>query len=84
MVGQKQVSLPQISHIIGKSQESFHKYPLSVTLSNLLCNRVLKLIIILFSHIKLKHMNTMCEEMENNWKHSLFLFSNLFWMLFIF
>lgn len=36
MVGQKQVSLPQISHIIGKSQDSFHKYPLSVTLSNAL------------------------------------------------
>lgn len=31
MAGQKQVSLPQISHNIGKSQESCHKYPPSVT-----------------------------------------------------
>lgn len=83
MVGGKQVSLPQISHIIGKSQESFHKYPLSVTVSNVLCNRVLKLSISFFSRIKLKYMKTVFTGMENNWKQSSFIFpiSNVIYFL---
>lgn len=72
----KQLSLPQISGGIGKSQESFHKYPPSVTIRYMIGDRALKISISLFLHTELKQIKTTCAgmEYENNWKQGLLVY----------